>query len=364
MTPPGIIIDQSPNAEKVYIGSPSLAVLPDGSYVASHDFFGPGTTFDTTAVFRSDDRGKSWKRTATLNGQFWSRLFVVDRKLYILGSTGQWSSLVIRRSDDGGRTWTEPKDADTGIIQAQDDQWLHGVAPGAALLHDGRIYKAAVRREPGPRKWGQPQEFVVLSAPVDADLLKASNWRVSTGVSSHPHPEGMFLTDEGNIVADRDGTLYSILRVHEPEKGGIAGMLELSDDGRKLTFDRENGYFPFPGGCKKFTIRYDAKSDRWWSLTNWAREESLKRAVNAERTRNTLALTSAKTLRDWEVRSVILHHPDVRNVGFQYADWHFDGDDLIVVSRTAYGEVTNCHNANYLTFHRVEDFRSLGEGDN
>ena len=355
--PPGVVINRSPNPEKVYLGSPSLAVLPDGDYVASHDLFGPGTTFDTTAVYRSTDRGETWKRTATLKGQFWSRLFVHRGRLYILGSTGRWGALVIRRSEDGGRTWTEPEDADSGLLLKEDEQWLHGIAGGAMLEHEGRLYKSAVRRKPGPRKWGEPQTFVVLSADVDADLLKPSSWRVSNGVSSHPHPEGMFLTDEGNIVADRDGGLHNIMRVHEAKEGGVAGLLKLSEEGRALSFDREDGYFKFPGGAKKFTIRYDGKSDRWWSLTNWAQPESLKRAVNAERTRNTLALTSAKDLRDWQVRSVLLYHPQVKTHGFQYADWHFDGEDIIAVVRTAYGNAPNCHDSNYLTFHRIEDFR-------
>ena len=355
--PPGVVIRESPNPEKVYLGSPSLAVLPDGSYVASHDWFGPGTTFNTTEVYRSTDRGRTWEHSATLKGQFWSRLFIHRGDLYILGSTGRWGALVIRRSEDGGRTWTEPEDADSGLLLKEDEQWLHGIAGGAMLEHEGRLYKSAVRRKPGPRKWGQPQTFVVLSADVDADLLKASSWRESTGVSSHPTPPGMFLSDEGNVVADRAGNLFSILRVHEPEQGGVAAIMALSDEGKKLSFDREDGYFKFPGGCKKFTIRYDAQSDRWWSLTNWAQEESLKRAVNAERTRNTLALTSAKDLRDWQVRSVLLYHRQVKTHGFQYADWHFDGEDIIAVVRTAYGNAPNCHDSNYLTFHRIEDFR-------
>ena len=39
---PGVIIAHRAASTENYIGSPSLAVLPDGSYVASHDFFGPG----------------------------------------------------------------------------------------------------------------------------------------------------------------------------------------------------------------------------------------------------------------------------------------------------------------------------------
>jgi hypothetical protein len=358
MQPPGVIVNMSPDYNRIYIGSPSLAILPDRSYVASHDFFGPGTSFDTTIVFRSTDRGRTWKEAATLKRQFWSRLFVVGGDIYILGTDGRWGSLVLRRSRDGGVTWTEPRDGNTGVLLAADNAWLHGIASGAMLEQNGRLYKAAVRRTPGPRRWGQAQEFVVLSAPVGADLLKASSWQVSSSVSSMPHHRSKgFLTDEGNIVADRDGRIYNIMRVHEPDRGGIAGMLAVGDGGKTLTFDREKGYFPFPGGCKKFTIRYDAKSDRWWSLTNWAQEESLERAVNSERTRNTLALTSAKTLDTWQVRSVILYHPDVRKVGFQYADWHFEGDDIVAVSRTAYGNASNCHDTNYLTFHRIKNFR-------
>jgi hypothetical protein len=112
-----------------------------------------------------------------------------------------------------------------------------------------------------------------------------------------------------------------------------------------------------PGGAKKFTIRYDPKSDRWWSLTNWAQTKDRPEARDANYHRNTLALTSAKELRQWKVESVVLYHPDVRHTGFQYADWHFDGDDLIAVARTAYGQAPNCHDANYLTFHRIPDFR-------
>ena len=38
---PGIVVAYSPASSGKYIGSPSLAVLPNGDYVASHDFCGP-----------------------------------------------------------------------------------------------------------------------------------------------------------------------------------------------------------------------------------------------------------------------------------------------------------------------------------
>ena len=41
---PGTVIAHSPASDKKYLGSPSICILPSGNYVASHDFFGPGST--------------------------------------------------------------------------------------------------------------------------------------------------------------------------------------------------------------------------------------------------------------------------------------------------------------------------------
>ena len=40
-TVPGGVIDHVPAVTGTYVGSPSIAILPDGTSVASHDFFGP-----------------------------------------------------------------------------------------------------------------------------------------------------------------------------------------------------------------------------------------------------------------------------------------------------------------------------------
>jgi hypothetical protein len=72
---------------------------------------------------------------------------------------------------------------------------------------------------------------------------------------------------------------------------------------------------------------------------------------------------SSPDLRTWTVKKVILEHPDVEKHSFQYVDWQFEGKDLIVASRTAFDDETGgahrAHDANYLTFHRVADFRRL-----
>ena len=86
---PRVVIDHVPASTSIYIGSPGLAVLPNGDYIASHDEFGPKSTEHVRAVshvFRSKDRGKSWEKIATINGAFWSNLFVHKKALYLLGT--------------------------------------------------------------------------------------------------------------------------------------------------------------------------------------------------------------------------------------------------------------------------------------
>lgn len=58
-----------------------------------------------------------------------------------------------------------------------------------------------------------------------------------------------------------------------------------------------------------------------------------------------------------------MQHADSATHGFQYADWLVEGDDLLAAVRTAYDEADaqahNQHDANYITFHRIKDFRTL-----
>ena len=137
--PPGVIIDRSPDFARIYVACPSIAILPDGSYVASHSWFGPGTTNDTTELFASTDRGRTWSHLAKVVGQWWSTLFVHRHQLYLLGVNREYGHVVIRRSGDGGRTWTTPQDERTGRLSEKPG--YHG-APVPVLVHGGRLWRA------------------------------------------------------------------------------------------------------------------------------------------------------------------------------------------------------------------------------
>ena len=345
--PPGVVIDRSPAPQRVYVGSPSLAILPDGSYVASHDWFGPGTAFDTTAVLGSGDRGRSWTRLAEIKGQFWSTLFVQRDALYIIGADARYGRAVIRRSVDGGRTWTAADTPTTGLLLPEAS---YHCAPVPVLRHAGRLWRAMEDRF-GTEGWGRHFRAFVMSAPEDADLLDAASWTFSNRLpfdrSWRDAPKVGWL--EGNVAVAPGGRLVNILRFECPE-GGTAAVLGVSDDGTKVSFDPAAGFVRFPGGRHKFTIRFDPVSKRYWSLVN--------KGKNPQAFRNVLALTSSSDLRAWRVDSVLLMHPDSGNHAWQYVDWQIDGDDIVAVSRTAWGDSYNAHDANCMTFHRVCDFRT------
>jgi len=361
---PGVVVDHRAASSGLYLGSPSLAILSNGDYVASHDLFGPRSGESRTLVFGSSDRGRAWQQRAEVDGQFWSTLFLHREALYLIGTSGQNGYGVIRRSTDGGRTWTSPKDRQTGLLLA--DGKYH-CAPVPVVVHHGRVWRA-MEDAMGPAGWGSQFRAFVMSAPEDADLLRVSSWTCSNRLGRDPNWLGGQFGGwlEGNVVVAPDGGIVNILRVDFRQFDEKAAILHVSPDGTQLAFDPATGFVDFPGGCKKFTIRRDPVSKRYWSLSNYVPERH--RSGNPERTRNTLALVASDTLREWTVRSILLYHPDVERHAFQYVDWQFEGDDLVAVARTAYddteGGAHNQHDANFLTFHRFRDFRRLrGEGE-
>lgn len=359
---PWVVIDHRAAVSGAYIGSPSIVIMPDGKYVASHDLFGPGTPNDQTVVFISGDRGKSWKQECEITGQFWSTMFVHHDALYILGVDKGMGRIVIRKSEDDGKTWTTPTDAKTGLITAKGK---YHCAPVPVLGYGGRVWRGF---EQGSHSKAVPDfPAFLISAPDDSDLLDASNWkRTESAMPDKDWLDGHFQGwEEGNAVANPEGKVVDILRVNLPSGGETAAMVHFDDQYQKPMFDPEKDFIHMPGGDVRFTIRFDPKSHLYWSLSNYLPASEGKDDPGSRR--NTLALVCSKELRNWQVRCVLLHHPDHLHHAFQYLDWQFDGKDIVAVSRTAYddgmGGAHTFHDANFLTFHRVENFRKLTGAD-
>ena len=77
--------------------------------------------------------------------------------------------------------------------------------------------------------------------------------------------------------------------------------------------------------------------------------------------RNLLSLIVSDDLENWKVVTDLIDYRDAdkQKHGFQYVDFHFDGDDIIYLCRTGINNPNDYHDSNYITFHRIKNFREL-----
>lgn len=363
LPPPGVVIFNSKASSKQYVGSPSITVLDDGTYLASHDIFGGIISY--AYVYKSVDKGKTWTQISKIDPLNWAKLFTHEGKLYLIGVQPRcvmgYGNIVILRSDDGGSTWTKPVDGKSGLLKTG----YYHTAPTPVVFHDGRVWKAMENQGDAYWGWG-PFASLMLSADAGADLLNADSWTFSNELPHTDDAIGSTAWLEGNAVVAPDGSMKNILRM---AYGGDdkAAVVSVSDDGSKATFNPAKDIVDLPGAGKKFTIRYDSLSARYWTLSNYVLSEDRPGNNDLGGVRNTVVLAWSEDLVHWTIKDTLLHHPDVKYHGFQYIDWQFDGNDIIAVSRTAWedetGNADSQHNANFLTFHRFPNFRYERAGE-
>lgn len=365
---PGTVVAKVPALRGSSINNVALAILPDGTYIAScTGATGPGAKGVT--LFTSQDKGRSWQVLSQdnlpVNGiANYNNLFVHDGALYMMGTGVGGQDVLIARSTDNGRTWTYPADEQSGLL-------LRGAYHSSsvpAVVSGGRIWRAMERVGEGGKT------AFVMSAPADTDLLDASNWTSSAPIPLNTawEAEGGAISEliEGNMVATPDGKLYNILRASSTGTSLAAARATVADE-NELKFTSPGDFIKLPGGGKKFTIRYDERSKRYWAITNPASANAKGKkhngiyagGITCDLIRNRMVLCYSTDLGTWIQYKEIVADADPFFHGFQYTDWMFDGDDIVAVCRMACPESRGLpvrqHDANFMAFFRIADFRDL-----
>ncbi len=337
--------------------SPSIARAPDGALIVSHDIYWGRCGQNITHIYRSEDNGESWRFLSGITPCFWGSLFTHRGALYILGTSTEYGALLLYRSADCGRTWGPPTEI---LPTGSSEKGGPHKAPMAVVEHGGRLWTGI---EFGSWTTGMHMPGAV-SANVDSDLTDAKSW-VCTGFLPYDEtrpgvvkgfPRGG--TIEGNIVTGPDGGLYDVLRYStvgcEPSYG--RAYVTKIDPSRPDKTPEFSKVIDFPGNLSKFFIQRDEKTGAYFALSNRVTTGVLSQ-------RNILSLSRSDDLEHWTLCRDILNYADncfgedEKKVGFQYPSFIFDGDDILAVSRTALNNAYNFHNANYITFHRIRNFR-------
>ena len=402
-----VVVYASPDPARIYCYTPGIVHLASGRLVATMDRGGSGLKQGEPhgKVFTSDDAGRTWTHRTDFPFQH-ARPFVAGASLYVLG---QARDLRVIRSDDSGITWSAPAKLTEGQLWHQSACNVH--------YANGCIYLVMERRAADQIKLWPVGEFapVLMRAKVDADLTRRESWTfaselvfadiipgyrqnqlamdffgvpfykqqfpesVRVGGRRGSAPIGWLETNVAQILdpdhywfdpgghtfhllmrAHTGGTGYAALaKVVEQPGGTMTTMLEKAPSGKAMLF------LPVPGGQMRFHLLYDAPTKLYWLLGSQA-TDSMRRAekLPAERfglpnnERHRLVLHFSRNLVDWCFAGVVAIGATPRE-SRHYASMDIDGDDLVILSRSADARAKSAHDGNLITFHRVKNFRSL-----
>lgn len=342
-----------------YLCSPSLVKLPGGGLIASMDVYASKNPQNLTLLFRSDDGGENWLYLNELFPCFWGKLFVHKGVLYMLAMSTEYGDLLIGKSEDGGKTFGMPEVLFRGSCSFMENG--PHKAPMPVTSHAGRLWTAI---DYGAWSKGGHASSL-LSVDENADLLDASNWSLTKPLKYDPSWKGAVKGEsrgllEGSAVVSPNGDIYNFLGYRTggcvPDKNRaviLKGSVEEPD--KPLSFYKTVDFY---GNRSKFSVRYDDVSGMYFSVVNRIKEAG---GDGPESKRNIASLSASPDLEHWRVLCDLLDYSneDPEKVAFQYVDFLFDGEDLLFLSRTAFNRAASFHDSNYITFHKVKNFRGL-----
>lgn len=311
---------------------------------------------------------------------------------------------MIFASDDAGETWS-----DASVLTDQ-QEWHQ--APCNVHYANGHVYLVMERVTDMAFKGWPVSKLapVVMAGRLIDDLLEVRNWTFSNelvfdeavgcpslmGVPFHTvgelisnspespsderrmEPPGWLEThliqfvDPSHVWHDSGGrTLYLWARAHTgtTNLACIAKVLHRQDGSLYVDLARAPSgepvaYMPCPGGQSKFHILYDDLSKLYW-LASSQSTDSMSRvsAMPRERImphdqRDRLSLHFSRNCVDWCFAGLVTATHSER-MSRSYPAMVIDGDDLHLLVRSGDGRAKSAHDGNLITFHTVQQFRTL-----
>lgn len=367
------VVWHNPDPEN-YVEGPGLVRLDDGGLIATVPIV-PREEWSkerrkeqsVTHIMSSSDGGKTWLKLGDL--PYYSAVSWLHRgTLYLFANKpgppdARNEDLLLLRSPDAGRTWSEP------LIIFKGNLWN---CHTAILQRGNHLYWAiddlSFGKLRGPR---------LVAGDLSVDPMQPEAWRVSEAVKFPGAPEALWdakyasLSDqylEPNVI-EVNGKIRVLLTVKlkRQTSASLCAVLDATDKDGKLSL-KFNRFSSMPGGQLKFCIIRDEVSKLFWATSNlpvdsqdefgWqkaAEQNGNYRASAADR-RHLMLHYSADGL-NWFPAGCIAQAPKLSQ-SFMYARPVIDGDDLAIIARSSI-HAPNQHDADHATFHRVRDFRKL-----
>lgn len=339
--------------------SPAIMRLPNGRLLISHDFYWARGGQNLSHMYYSDDNGVSWHFLSEIKPCFWGKPFWHQDKLFMISVSTEYGDFNIFRSDDMGKTWSEP----TILYPGTGVRGIPGPhrAPMPIVNHGGRLWTTM---EYGTWEIDTKHDAGVASIDVNADPMVASNWAFTTPFSRYDknYPGavkgGSPGHHEGNVVVTPDGGLVNFLRYHtinaNPDYGkALLYSVDMKNPSGAMTFDK---IIDFPGNMSKFAIMRDPVDGLYVSLVN-------RVSLPWRGQRNILSLSVSEDMINWRIVHDLINYQDngwpegYKLVGFQYVDFFIEDGDIYYASRTALGGANNYHDANRISFHKLDNYR-------
>jgi len=376
-----IQVAETASPSDTFVGTPSILIASDGTFWASHNWFGSGTSYNQTLIYKSTDSGATWSLVDTITGLFWAKLFEYDNELYAIGvddrSNGIGGDLVIfKATAASGLDWATSTSTNISTGNSWTNNFL--TAANTHVVQDGYFLMAVTER--ATSEFARPFEMILLWGDL-TDLMTATKWGKSASVAYDTASDDAnwsasntgFL--EPNLVND-GGTLKVIAR-HHNEYEHKACKLTVSwtpaTPTGSLAFDDATGFVDVLGGSIQFVPVYHTGASKWLIVSNHEADFTPGSGSYGENDPNQRRweqwLCSADTVDGtWSAVQRIHGSPyekfmgqGVEYCGFQYASIALssDEDTLYILNRTSWQGADTEHNANRLTFEKITGLNAL-----